>query len=79
MNLVNGIRDYINENDLKIIILKNKINIINYIDIGHFDANKISIKILDGEILIKGNNLVVSKLMDDEILISGNFNTIEFR
>lgn len=79
MNLFDGIRSYINEEDLKIVIVKNKINIINYIDIGHFDLNKIVVKIKEGEIIIKGNELVISKLLKDEILITGNFNNIEFR
>ena len=79
MNIANGIRSYIKEDDLRITILNNKINIINYKDIGHFDSDKIVVKVLDGEVVICGKNLVVSKLMSDEILITGSFNTIEFR
>lgn len=79
MKLFNGIRSYINEEELKLTILKNKINIMNYIDIGHFDLNKIVVKTSEGEIVIKGNNLTVNKLLSDEILITGNFNNIEFR
>ena len=79
MNIINGIRSYILENDLKITILNNKINIVNYKDIGHFDSNKIIVKANDGEIIIKGRDLVVSKLMSSEILITGNFSNIEFR
>lgn len=79
MNIINGIRSYILENDLKITILDNKINIVNYIDIGHFDSNKIVVKTNNRDIIIKGNDLVVSKLMSSEILITGEFNIIEFR
>lgn len=79
MNIVNGIRSYILEEETKITIFKNKINIVNYKDIGHFDSNKIVIKFDNKEVLIKGSDLVVSKLMNDEILITGNFNNIEFR
>ena len=79
MNIINGIRSYILENDLKITILDNKINIVNYIDIGHFDSNKIVVKTNNRDIIIKGNDLVVSKLMNSEILITGEFNIIEFR
>ena len=79
MNIINGIRSYILENDLKITILNNKINIVNYKDIGHFDSNKVVIKVDSGEIIVKGNDLVVSKLMSSEILITGNFSNIEFR
>ena len=79
MNIINGIRSYIMENDTKITIVNNKINITNYIDIGHFDSNKIIVKLKDKNITIKGTDLVVSKLLDSEILITGDFNTIEFR
>ena len=79
MNIINGIRSYILDNDLKITIINNKINIINYKDIGHFDTNKIVVKVENGQIIIKGDSLVVSKLMNDEILITGNFSNIEFR
>lgn len=79
MNIINGIRSYILDSDLKITIVNNKINIVNYNDIGHFDSNKIVVKVNSGEIVVKGNDLVVSKLMNSEILITGNFSNIEFR
>ncbi len=79
MNIINGIRSYILDSELKITIVNNKINIVNYKDIGHFDSNRIVVKVESGEIIVKGNNLVVSKLMSSEILITGNFSTIEFR
>ena len=79
MNIVSGIRSYIMEKDVKITIINNKINITNYIDIGHFDSNKIVVKLNNKDLIIKGNNLVVSKLLDSEILITGEFNNIEFR
>lgn len=79
MNIVTGIRSYILESDTKITIVNNKINITNYIDIGHFDSNKIIIKLKSNNIIIKGSDLVVSKLLNNEILITGIFNNIEFR
>lgn len=79
MNIINGIRSYVLDNELKITILKNKIDILNYTDIGHFDDEKIIIKTNYKDIIIKGNNLVVSKLMKDEILITGDFTNIELR
>lgn len=79
MNILDGIRSYVLENDLKITIIANKINIVNYKDIGHFDSNKIIVKVNNGEIIIKGSDLVVSKLLNSEVLITGNFNNIEFR
>ena len=79
MNIIPSIRSYINEDDLKVTIINNKINIVNYIDIGHFDSNKIIVKCDNKDIIINGKELVVSKLVNDEILITGIFNNIEFR
>lgn len=74
-----NLRNYILENDFKIIYLTNKLNIVNYSDISHFDNNKIIINYKDGSVLISGKNLVVSKLVSDELLIEGSINNIEFR
>ena len=79
MNITSGIRSYILDSDLRITIINNKINIVNYTDIGHFDSNKIVVKTNSKEIIVKGNDLVVSKLMNNEILITGEYKTIEFR
>ena len=79
MKVIDEIRSYILENDLKITVIKNKINITNYKDIGIFDSNKVVIKTNSKDIIIKGSDLVVSKLTDDEVLIIGDFNVIEFR
>lgn len=79
MNIFDDIKTYIKEDETKIIVINNKINIVNYNDIGHFDSNKIIVKAKDKELIIQGSDLVVSKLMNDEILITGNFNKIEFR
>ena len=79
MSITSGIRSYILESDTKITIVNNKLNITNYTDIGHFDSNKIVVKLKDKNLTIKGNDLVVSKLLDSEILIIGDFFNIEFR
>ena len=79
MSLVNKVRNYILEEEFKINILKNRINIANYDSIGHFDSNKVIIYYEDGMITVTGNDLVVSKLMEDEVLISGTIKNIELR
>lgn len=79
MRAIDGIRSYLLDNELKITILKNKIDILNYKDIGHFDSDKVVVKHSSGSIIVKGENLVVSKLMSDEILITGEYSIIEFR
>ena len=79
MNISSGIRSYILDEELKITILDNKINIVNYKDIGSFDSNKIVVKTTNKDIIVKGNDLVVSKLMEREMLITGEFKILEFR
>ena len=66
-------------NESKIIIYKNKIDIINYLDIIHFDDSKIIIKTKKELLNIIGTNLVISKLITDEVLITGTIKSIEFR
>ena len=79
MKIVNDIRSFINDDELKVTIQNNKINILNYKDIGHFDSNKVIVKCDNKKIIIEGKNLVVSKLINDEILINGDYYKIEFR
>ena len=74
-----NLRNYILENEFKMIYLSNKLDIVNYIDISHFDSNKIIINYNEGSVLISGKSLVVSKLVSDELLIEGSINKIEFR
>ena len=66
-------------NESKIIIYKNKIDIINYLDIIHFDDSQIIIKTKKELLNIIGTNLVISKLITDEVLITGTIKSIEFR
>lgn len=79
MRIINGLRNYVLENDFEIRVFKNKVNVVNYNKIGHFDSDKVIINYSDGSVVIKGDNLVVSKLMSDEILICGNIKGLELR
>jgi len=79
MRPIDKLRNYILDEEFKIMVLKNKVNIVNYESIGHFDSNKIIIRYTDGDIIIKGIDLVVSKLLNDEILITGEIKSLELR
>lgn len=72
-------REYLLEEKFSMNVLKNKVEILNYTEIGHFDNTKIIVKYSDGNIIISGNELVVSKLMNDCILIQGKIKNIELR
>lgn len=76
---IHKFRSYLLEDNFSMNVFKNKIEIMNYIEVGHFDNNKIIIKYEDGEIVIKGNNLIISRLMNDSILIKGSISNIELR
>lgn len=79
MNMTRRVRNYLLDEEFNMRVLKNKVNIVNYDSIGYFDNDLIIINYSDGEIKIKGENLVVSKLLNDEILISGIIKIIEMR
>ena len=79
MKIFDNLRGYILEDEFKITIFKDKINIQNYIDIGNFDSNKVEVKHQNGLVLITGGNLIVSRLMNNEILINGVIKNIEMR
>ena len=79
MNMTRRVRNYLLDEEFNMRVLKNKVNIVNYDSIGYFDNDLIIVNYSDGEIKIKGENLVVSKLLNDEILISGIIKIIEMR
>jgi sporulation protein YqfC len=77
MKVLSKISDYVYEKGVEIHIYKDKVNIVNYIDISDFNNNKVKVKHSDGIVTIIGQKLVVSKLINDEILISGEIKQIE--
>lgn len=79
MKQIDKLKNYILENEFKMTVLENRIDIVNYISIEHFDLNKIIVKYEKGYITINGTNLVVTKLVTDEILITGIIKNIELR
>ncbi len=79
----NGLRSYILDTEFKVTILNGRINIVNFIEMGHFDNNKVIVRFLKNNnthnLIIKGRNLVVSKLKSNEVLIEGVIDNLEFR
>ena len=76
--MLKDLRTYILENEFKINILIGKIDIVNYIEIDHFDDTKIMVRYEKGLVVIKGENLTISKLLNDELLILGKVKVVEF-
>ena len=77
MNLFKDFRNYMLEEDFKINYQNNKLYIVNYLDISHFDSNKIIINKKDGSLIVNGKDLVISKLLSDELLIEGSIEKIK--
>ena len=77
LNIFSYIKSYIYDNELNIILSKNKVNIQNYDNIFNFDSNKIVIVKNNEKVSIYGEDLYVSKLLDNEVLIKGKILKIE--
>lgn len=79
MSIIKDMREFILEQEFKITYLHNKVDILNYTNISHFDSNKIIVNYVKGSVIVSGENLIVSKLLSDELLIEGSIQKIEFR
>ena len=77
--MLKELREYVLENNFKITIIKDQIDILNYKEIDHFDDNKIIIRYNEGTLVIKGEELIIAKLLDDEILINGKVKMVELK
>lgn len=79
MKIFDRLNNYINENNFKITIGINYVNIVNYTLVLDFNSNLVSIKYNNGIVDISGTNLVVNKMLKDEILVTGNIENIKLR
>lgn len=79
MNFVNSIRNYLLDEEFKISIYKNKVNIVNYTSIVDFSEKQVIVKKDTENIIISGSKLSIAKLLIDEVLITGNIDKIELR
>ena len=76
MKIFNNLDRYLSEEEYKITILDNKVNINNYIEIIDFNDKIIKIRHKNGVTIIKGENLCVCKMIEEEVLIEGNITSI---
>ena len=75
--MFDGLMSYIKDEEFRINIYHNRINIVNYLDVISLDEDRVSIKYNEGNIVIKGEDLLVKKILDKEILIIGSIKLIE--
>lgn len=78
MKIFKLVEEYINDKEYSMIYKNNKLNIINYTEIGDFSSSLISVKNKNTIYHIEGENLVIVRMMDSEILITGNIKRITF-
>ena len=76
--MLKSINKYIKNNEFSINILKDFIDINNFIDIIVLESNKIILQIPWGYLRIFGNNLTIKKLLDKEMVINGEIKNVEF-
>lgn len=76
--LKNSIRNYVKQDEFKILIKNNQIDVINYSDLGNISDKEIIIFNSNNKIIINGSNLSINKLLSSEILILGKYQTIVF-
>lgn len=76
MKIIDKLDRYLNDNDYKLILNNNKLNIVNYDEIIDFSLSNIKVKLKDKIISIEGKNLVINKMVDNEILITGYISNI---
>lgn len=77
--MLKEIRSFYTDSIFRVIVYEDKVDIVNYLEIDHFDDSKILIRYESGMIVVKGDKLIISKLLDDEILINGVVKSVEFK
>lgn len=75
--MFNKVREYIKDDEFKLIIFEDRIYATNYDEIISLEDERISLKIKNKRIIVKGKNLTLHKLLEKEILISGLVSNIE--
>lgn len=77
--MLKNIREFIDSSEFQLILLKNRVNIINYQELLQINREEMVFKSQDQKIIISGKGLVLSKLLDHEVLITGKIMNIEVK
>lgn len=76
--MLNNLREYIDSKELKITILENRVNIINYDKLRDISEKEMLLTRGNKKIKVLGKNLKLNKLIENEILILGFIEKVEF-
>lgn len=78
LKLFNYLDRCITDDEFRVVVIDDKVNVINYVEILDFSSSEVAIVYEKGSLIIKGNDLVVSKMLDDELLIKGKIKSINY-
>ena len=78
LKLFNYLDRYIVDDTFRIVAMDDLVNVVNYEEVLDFSSKEITIKHKNGEVCIKGSDLVVSKMIDDELIINGKIKSISY-
>ena len=73
-----NLKEFLFDQNFEIVIKKDFIYIKNYKRIDQVNINEISLKSIDNQIKISGQNFKILKLLDQELLIKGEIEKIEY-
>lgn len=71
------LREYIQNTEFKLTLLKGRVNITNYDKLLQIGNKEIILTSYDKKLIITGDSLAINKLLDDELLITGEITKIE--
>ena len=77
LSLFKNMERYFVDQEYRITIDKNRVHIMNYLEIVDFSDTRIVIRYEGGNSIILGNHLTISRMQDEEILIEGMITSIE--
>ena len=77
MSMYQEIRNYITNNNFKLIYTNKYLNIINYDKIIILEDDKIEILISNKIFKIQGDNLKLKRIMNSELLVTGNVSELK--
>lgn len=75
--MLRELRNYIDDKEFRVCLLKNSVNVINYCSIFAIEKTRVSLSYNDGTLIIKGNNLTLKKMLENELLVYGEIKSIE--
>ena len=76
--MLNNLREYIDNKELKITILENRVNVINYDKLRDINDKEIVLTKDRKKIKILGKRLKLNKLIENEVLVLGLIEKVEF-